>query len=214
MEALIKELGRVAGNPVFITALIPAHNEAKTIQGVLRSLEPCDAIEEIIIVDDGSTDATAFLAASWADRVISLPQKQGKATALLVGVNASHGEHILMLDADLIGLQPSHVWRMIRAYAPGENIVIGVLPHRPMLTSGQRLVPRWLLESVLAETTGYGVEVALTFAARRAGLNVEAIRLDGVGHVRKEQKWPDKGIQERQKMVRDVVEEMIKQLFK
>lgn len=196
----------------FISALVPAYNESKTIGVVLKALVDSPEIGEIIVIDDGSTDNTATIAAQYADTIVSLPVKSGKAAALRAGLEAAYGKHILMLDADLIGLKPEHVRQMVGAYAPNENQVIGVLKYRIPLISGQRVVPRSLLAAVLADTEGYEVEVALTIEGYRRWLFPRIVVLSGVSHLPKELKWPTEARGERLKMSSDMVERLLREL--
>jgi peptidoglycan-N-acetylglucosamine deacetylase len=89
-----------------VSALIPAYNEEKvivrTIQGVLNSDYP--ALVEIIVVDDGSTDATASVVEqAFKDeprvRLFRVPNR-GKAEALNYGLSRMQTEIAVMLDAD------------------------------------------------------------------------------------------------------------------
>jgi len=90
--------------PPGISIIIPAYNEQENIQAgrlseVAGWLKTCPAAAELIVVDDGSTDATVTLAGSIAGRVISIPHS-GKAAALLTGMMAAAHDHILFLDMD------------------------------------------------------------------------------------------------------------------
>ncbi|MED0677410.1 glycosyltransferase family 2 protein [Aneurinibacillus thermoaerophilus] len=87
--------------------IIPAYNEAAWIRETLRSLRAHPLLREcqLIVVDDGSTDDTALLAASWADRVVRLLQNEGKGSALRRGIEVAEGQHFLFVDADL-GVRP------------------------------------------------------------------------------------------------------------
>ena len=87
-----------------VTVLIPARNEQETITEILHRIkmefEYFDG--EIIVIDDGSHDATAELAGSVSGvSVIRLPVSRGKGAALQAGLREARGEIILVQDADL-----------------------------------------------------------------------------------------------------------------
>lgn len=82
-----------------LSVIIPAKNEAESLGKVLRPLrELRDA--EIIVVDDGSTDGTAHVAAKLGARVITHPYSLGNGAAIKTGVRAARGEILVFLDAD------------------------------------------------------------------------------------------------------------------
>jgi len=93
-----------------LSLVIPAYNEAGRIEDSLEQvfayLTGFSDPAEIIVVDDGSTDATAALVQAKAQgrpelRLIRLPKNQGKGAAVRAGVLESQGEWVLMTDADL-----------------------------------------------------------------------------------------------------------------
>jgi len=86
-----------AGDAVKISVIIPALNEAESIGAVVRSM-PWSEIAECIVVDNGSTDATAEIAREADARVIASPRGYG--AAMSAGVNAAVGEVLVFLDGD------------------------------------------------------------------------------------------------------------------
>ena len=92
-----------------LSIVVPAYNEAErlgpTLERVLAYLAAdLPAGGEVLVVDDGSTDGTAAVAARFAERgvrLVRLAANRGKGAALKAGVLASRGDEVLLCDADL-----------------------------------------------------------------------------------------------------------------
>jgi dolichyl-phosphate beta-glucosyltransferase len=93
----------------FLSIVIPAYNEEpriiRTLGQVVRYLNSCDYQWEIVVADDGSTDATAHLVDGFAShhsniRVLRLPHR-GKGWAVKNGMLKASGEYRFLCDADL-----------------------------------------------------------------------------------------------------------------
>lgn len=109
--------------PVRLSVIIPARNEAENLPRLMRSLQTqTRKPEEILVVDDGSTDGTASVAAAWGARVIPsdpLPEGwRGKPWACYQGARAASGEWLLFLDAD-VWLEPDGLASLLMQYAGG-----------------------------------------------------------------------------------------------
>jgi rSAM/selenodomain-associated transferase 2 len=82
-----------------LSIVVPALNEAGTIEHTLRPLQPLRAEGvEVLVVDGGSSDATRTVALPWADRVLLAPR--GRARQMNIGARAAHGQVLLFLHAD------------------------------------------------------------------------------------------------------------------
>jgi glycosyltransferase involved in cell wall biosynthesis len=88
-----------------LTVLIPVYNEVKTIHEILHRVLAVNLADEIIVIDDGSTDGTrqALQDLDCQDpiRVIFHPKNQGKGAAIRTGIKNAAGDVILIQDADL-----------------------------------------------------------------------------------------------------------------
>jgi glycosyltransferase involved in cell wall biosynthesis len=92
--------GAIGGN-VTASIILPAYNEAAALPTALASLfAVLDDRCEVIVVDDGSTDATAAIAAVYPCRLLRHKQNYGKGTAVRTGLLASRGRFIIVMDAD------------------------------------------------------------------------------------------------------------------
>jgi glycosyltransferase involved in cell wall biosynthesis len=85
-----------------VSVIVPVYNGEATIRGAVeRILGQTVVPEEVIVVDDGSTDGTAAALASFGSRIRVLRQRnQGPAAARNAGIRASRGHYLAMTDSD------------------------------------------------------------------------------------------------------------------
>jgi glycosyltransferase involved in cell wall biosynthesis len=209
-----------------VSAVIPAYNEAERIGAVIAPLRRTSSVHEIVVVDDGSTDGTAEVAKRYGVKLVRLPENRGKAAALDAGVRVAEGDVLLFLDADLVGLRPEHVEKLLSAYQEGDaEIVIGVFKEgragtdlsmkiAPFL-SGQRVLSRRVWERLThaVDEMEFGVEAALTKIAFKEGWKHKKVELEGVSHVRKEEKLGFiAGLGHRLSMYWDILRSLLKKI--
>lgn len=92
-----------------LSCVIPAYNEEESLPHLKERLWPIlDSLGawELIIVSDGSTDATVKIVTEWAQadsrvKLVALRRNQGKSAALMAGFAAATGDRVVTLDADL-----------------------------------------------------------------------------------------------------------------
>jgi glycosyltransferase involved in cell wall biosynthesis len=86
--------------PGEVSVVIPAFNEEAAIASVVTGLRAAAAWSEILVIDDGSTDATAEKAEGAGARVVRHPYNKGNGAAVKTGLREARGEVVLLIDAD------------------------------------------------------------------------------------------------------------------
>lgn len=113
-----------------LSIVIPAYNEAlrlgPTLQRVVEYLRPQGLRYEVLVVDDGSTDATSEVARKFSAldvRLLRQDVNRGKGAVVRVGVLASQGREVLLLDADLS--TPIEELEKLRPHLAEAPVVLG-----------------------------------------------------------------------------------------
>ncbi len=117
---------------------MPAYNESArlipTLQAAADYLDSRGDTYELLVVDDGSTDATSAVAGSWADsrpqiRVLRYETNRGKGYAVRYGIEHAVCERVLFMDADL-STPVEELVKLERALDTGSTVAIGSRPLR------------------------------------------------------------------------------------
>ena len=164
-----------------VSVIVAARNEEEYIAGCLRSLlkleYPREKLE-IIIVNDSSTDRTGEILSGFPpDPRIRILQTtpgsgnlHGKANALAAGIRGSHGEIILLTDADCT-VRPGWVRETVKYFTPGTGIVGGfTVLEGSGAFSGIQALDWFFLFNVAAGTAGWRYPLTVignNFAVRR-----------------------------------------------
>jgi len=112
-----------------ISIVIPAYNEASTIEETLKRVHRLPYNKEIIVVDDGSTDGTrdilqqSSLISTLGIRALLHEQNQGKGAALRTGFKAVTGDVVVIQDADL-EQDPNEYSRLLEPIVKGTADVV------------------------------------------------------------------------------------------
>ena len=183
-----------------VDVVMAARDEAVTVAANVAAARACRYVREVIVVDDGSSDATAEQAAVAGAKVVRRDATVGsKALAMAAGVTASDAEAILFVDADCTGLTAGHLDQVCRPFMEGRSAMsIGffdygafwnwVVLRCPPLT-GERIVPRWVFAAVPeSKLDGYTIEVRLNEVICESRLPVSARIMTGVQHRTKREK--------------------------
>lgn len=117
------QVGILHGNmQPLVSILIPAYNAQATVAAAIQSaLAQTWARKEIIVVDDGSTDLTAEIAARFVPKIKLISTgNQGLSAAVNLAIRLSQGDYIQELDAD-DQLAPDKIEKQLAALRPGDS---------------------------------------------------------------------------------------------
>ncbi len=180
------------------TAIVCAYNEEKTLAGVLHALIDSRQVDEIVVVNDGSSDETVSIVHGFGSRddvcPISLPENRGKGYAMAEGILNARGELLLFVDADLLNLDRHFIAQTLAPMLSGEaDMVIGfpireqrrskaINPFRPL--SGERAMFREdILPLVdLIRESRFGVETLINLHYGKEEKRVCYVPLRGLIH--------------------------------
>ena len=179
-------------------ALVPARDEADRVGATVAALRAIPAVAEVVVVDDGSTDATASEALAAGAVVLQIPRPAGKGRALegalrrlpspdvWLFADADLGATAGALEAVLALVLAGEADLAIATFPPGQGgggfgivkrlaarairLLTGFEAAEPL--SGQRAMTSTALSACRPIARGFGVETAMTIDAVRAGLGV------------------------------------------
>ncbi|MFZ5965827.1 MAG: glycosyltransferase family 2 protein [Bacillota bacterium] len=185
-----------------ITVVMPAYNEGDRIGATLDALKKSKHVNRIVVIDDGSKDGTADIAAKKGAEVHRLEKNQGKGYALNYGIHyaVDTSEIVLLLDADLgdsageadklispiiEGLTDVTIARFPAASKKGGFGLVkklaryGVKFYTGQMIytslSGQRAFKSDVLKKLGILPVDYGVEVGMTIDILRMGYRIQEV---------------------------------------
>jgi hypothetical protein len=186
-----------------VSLVIPARNEARNLPWVLERIPDC--VDEVILVDGFSTDATVAMAEFCRPTIRHVKQKRrGKGAGLLAGFEAATGDYVLMIDAD--GSMdpdeiPRYIWYLDHGFdfVKGSRFVAGggsldITPLRRLGNWGLMLIAktrfgaeltdlcygycgfqRRWLPTLALSASGFEIETEMTLQALTAGLRIAEV---------------------------------------
>jgi len=215
-----------AGKLPTVSAIVPAYNEEKNIGRVIEALKKSSLLSEIIVVDDGSTDATARIAATHGVYVIS-EKNSGKAAAMVAGAVHTAADILFFADADLLGFGPEHIEALLKPVIEKRaGMTVGIrdrgrvgvwmMEHVLPIIGGERAVPRDIFLRMSRHNAAhhFGIEIVMNAYCHLRHLPVKLIRMRGVTPIIKERKyglW--KGLKARAMMIVQILSAELAVLF-
>jgi len=194
-----------------LSVIVPVYNEEKTVAKLLASLATVKDVFEIIVVDDGSTDKTAFEIKKVKSPKIKFYQKTngGKGSAVRFGLDHVVGSHVLIQDADL-EYDPNDISELLEPIKSGKvevvygsrflgphlnllfwhrvgndllNFVVNILYNTTLsdMETCYKVVPTDLLRSINLQAKGFELEPEITCKLLKRGYKIFEVPISYVG---------------------------------
>ena len=147
--------------------ILPAKNEAEALEALLPVLRGKFPQQEIIVIDDGSTDNTVEICKRNGVRVISHVYSMGNGAAIKTGARNAHGDILVFMDAD--GQHnPDDIPLLLDRIDGGFDMVVGARRPETHASTGRRLANA-IFNRLASWMTGYDIEdLTSGFRAARA----------------------------------------------
>lgn len=181
-----------------ISVIVPVFNNQTTIRRVISVLLSCSFINQVIAVDDGSSDSSLKILKSFKDKklqVFPLPFNHGKGAAIEKALDLVKNPVIMIVDADLSKLRKKHIINLRRSFIDSNaDMVIaarkGKINFNPIdYLSGERIFFKKNIEPVrfLLKKVNNGFEQVVNFAHRKK--KIKLIYSYDIGHILKLQRY-------------------------
>ena len=187
-----------------VSVIIPAYNEEETVAKVVEVVKKVSFVDEIIVVNDGSTDNTTQEAEKAGAIVITHETNKGKGQALYTGYKEAECDIIAFIDADIYNLTSKKVEAMIMPILEGKAEItktkfaresgrVTELTAKPLLNfffpeinfeqplSGQFAARKEVLKKMKFETD-YGVDVGIVIDANVLGISILEVDIGAIQH--------------------------------
>ena len=187
-----------------VSIVIPAYNEEATVAQVVSVARKLAYVDEVIVVDDGSTDRTVEEAEGAGATVISHLVNEGKGSAIKTGFKYSHGDIVAFIDADVSNFTPTKIDKIIKPILEDKTDItktkfaresgrVTELTAKPLLgfffpelkyeqpLSGQFAGKRSALNKIRFEKD-YGVDVGIVLDADVHGIKILEVDIGDICH--------------------------------
>ena len=187
-----------------VSVIIPAFNEENTVATVVEVIKKVSCVDEIIVVNDGSSDKTAEEALKAGATVINHEVNKGKGEALFTGYKSAECDIIAFIDADIHNLTSKKVEAMIKPILTGKTEItktkfaresgrVTELTAKPLLNfffpeisfeqplSGQFAARKEILKKIHFEKD-YGVDVGIVIDADVLGISIMEVDIGAIEH--------------------------------
>ena len=183
-----------------ISVIIAAYNEEPRIGEVLKAVERHPLIDEVIVINDGSADKTAEVVKKYHVTLVENEKNIGKTLSVKRGVNLAKNDLIMLLDADLVGIDEKSLTALAKPVLDGDvdwslSIRKNSIWHMKLLQmdwiSGERVLPKQLLADPLIWSrpeVGFGLETLMNKSLLDRRKKFRAVYLPDVEIINKSKK--------------------------
>ena len=177
-----------------VTAVVPVYNEEKTVGNVLETLTSSKKINNVIVINAGSTDKSINIIKKFKVKIINLKRPIGKGGTIKKAVKYIKSDIVFMCDADLHGFKEEHIEQILepleKDYASmcigirKNPIIGGYFIDRMILTGGERAVFTNIFKEVMKNplVEGWGLESVLNRYCKKNNYKIYILNLGDVTH--------------------------------